>query len=206
MLPAWAQNVALSIYGANIYKQRFYSDIPAPYRDNLNLFDEPNCAQFTQQNLRLQHLLTHCKDYVPYYKKFLEDIDISTITVDTLKNVVPVLTKSDVIKNAEQLVSAAPVLQKKLRTANTSGSSGTPLCVRYTDEARRINYQFYESVLKEFGCTYQSKSTTFAGRILYKQPGRHPARYDHYNRTQYLSSYFISATTIESYVSALNNW
>ncbi|MBK8186879.1 MAG: phenylacetate--CoA ligase family protein [Cellvibrio sp.] len=118
----------------------------------------------------------------------------------------PILTKADVIEHSERLISQAPFFRNKLRVANTSGSSGTPLRISYTDESRRINYRFYEAALAHFGCNYKSKSTTFAGRVLYKDPGENPARYDFYSKTQYLSSYFISPATIKHYVDALNYW
>lgn len=205
-LPAWAQNLALSLYGANLYKQRFHGLIPTPYNNDLKLFDLPQPQLFKQQEARLQQLLSHCKNHVPYYEKYLANVDVTKVTAADLQNLVPVLTKSEILNNADKLISTAPQLHNKLRTANTSGSSGTPLSIKYTDDARRINYRFYEAALNHFGCNYRSKSTTFAGRILYKDPGSNPARYDHYNRTQYLSSYFVSPSTIENYVDALNQW
>ncbi|MBK8187797.1 MAG: hypothetical protein IPK77_11480 [Cellvibrio sp.] len=41
---------------------------------------------------------------------------------------------------------------------------------------------------------------------MYKDAGNSPARFDYFNRTQYLSSYFISPKTIHAYVGALNCW
>lgn len=205
-LPSWAQNFALSFYGASLYKQRFHGLIPTPYNNDLKLFELPQPQIFEQQEARLRELLSHCKAYVPYYEKYLKTVDPAKVGVADLPNLIPVLTKTEILANADKLVSTAPHLHKKLRTANTSGSSGTPLSIKYTDDARRINYQFYEAALSYFGCNYRSKSTTFAGRILYKDPGSNPARYDYYNRTQYLSSYFVSPSTIESYVKALNDW
>lgn len=205
-LPAWAQNIALSIYGANLYKQRFSGSLPEIYKDNLDLFESPKEKHYHKQNIRLKELLTHCKNFVPYYDQYLRDIDISNITPNSLKDILPVLTKTDVMKHSSALRSTAPYFNKKLRTANTSGSSGSPLSINYTNESRKINYHFYETALNKFNCSYRSKSTTFAGRILYKNTESKPARYDFYNKTQYLSSYFISPLTIKDYVDALNSW
>lgn len=205
-LPAWTQNLALSLYGANMYKQRFSGSKPSIYNGDLHLFELPTPQLLAQQESRLKELLSHCKAYVPYYEKYLASVDITKVTTADLQHLVPVLTKADILNNSDKLISTAPQLHNKLRTANTSGSSGTPLSIKYTDNARRINYRFYEAALNYFGCNYRSKSTTFAGRILYKDPGSNPARYDHYNRSQYLSSYFVSPSTIASYVNALNDW
>jgi phenylacetate-CoA ligase len=205
-LPAWGQNAALSIYGANLHRQRFQGDVPSVYTSSLNLFSFPTEDMFKLQKFRFQELLTHCKRYVPYYQKYLSRVDPVKVSVGDIKDLVPILSKADVIDHSDRLISQAPFFRNKLRTANTSGSSGTPLCIFYTDESRRINYRFYEAALAQFGCRYKSKSTTFAGRVLYKDPGVNPARYDFYNRTQYLSSYFISPDTIRHYVDALNHW
>lgn len=205
-LPSWGQNIALSFYGANLYRQRFRGDVPKTYGSNLTPFSLPTQELLKLQECRFRELIAHCKSYVPYYEKFLSCVDPTKVCVENLKDLVPVLSKADIIEYSDKLKSKAPFFCNKLRSANTSGSSGTPLRIFYTDEARRINYRFYGAALAHFGCHYKSKSTTFAGRILYKDPGADPARYDFYNRTQYLSSYFISPTTIEKYVDALNYW
>src|SRR5690606_5145928 len=144
----------------------------------------------TDQNKQLNRfkdLLEHCKQYVPYYSGFLRGVNTATVVQTDLQSLVPILSKADIKRDPDLFVSTRADHKSTLRTANTSGSSGTPLSVRYTDEARRLNYLFYQRALQLFGCHYRSKSTTFAGRILYKKPGNHPDRYDYYNRTQYLS-------------------
>ncbi len=134
-------------------------------------------------------------------------MDINTITGTTLGEYLPKLTKQIILERPSDFISQAPEHNtKQLIKLNTSGSSGTPLTLFTTHEARKINYMFYQHALNEFGCHYKSKSTTFAGRILYKKPGKSPARYDYFNKTQYLSSYFISLETIDSYIFALNKW
>lgn len=205
-MPRQLQNLALTAYGKNLYRQRFVGGIPANYQTDLIPFRTIRPIDLQHQQQRLQQLIQHCKDYVPYYRNLLRNVSTDKITTGDLSNMLPILTKAELKKDPELFISTSPEFKDKLRSANTSGSSGTPLSVKYTDEARRINYRFYEQALALFDCNYRSKSTTFAGRILYKSPGKHPDRYDSYNNTQYLSSYFISDDTIASYVDALNRW
>ncbi|MBK8186878.1 MAG: hypothetical protein IPK77_06320 [Cellvibrio sp.] len=61
-LPVWGQNAALSVYGANLYRQRFNGEIPEIYTSDLNLFSSPTEEMFKLQQLRFQELLTHYKD------------------------------------------------------------------------------------------------------------------------------------------------
>ncbi|GGY82246.1 capsular polysaccharide biosynthesis protein CapK [Cellvibrio zantedeschiae] len=206
-LPALCQNIALSAYGMNLYNQRFKGPIPIPYNQLGSPFAKPTKSDIAQQTQRLHKLLTHCQKYVPYYEPFLKSIDITNITAENLDAYLPKLTKKMILNCPDEFISRAPEYdKKKLLKLNTSGSSGTPLTLFASHEARRINYKYYEQALNEFGCTYHSKSTTFAGRILYKNPGNSPARFDFFNNTQYLSSYFISPATIHSYIDALNKW
>lgn len=205
-MPRQLQNLALTAYGRNLYRQRFSGSIPPPYQTNLTPFRSITQADVHNQQQRFQQLIQHCKDFVPYYRNLLKGVTTDKITTNDLAMILPIVTKAEIKKDPEVFISTSPEFKDKLRIANTSGSSGTPLCVTYTDEARRINYRFYEQALSLFGCNYRSKSTTFAGRILYKIPRKFPDRYDFYNNTQYLSSYFISDDTIEYYVQALNRW
>jgi phenylacetate-CoA ligase len=205
-LPRQLQNLALSAYGRNLYRQRFIGIIPEEYMLDLTPFRELTEADLHNQKQRLRQLLQHCKDYVPYYQTLLKGVNTEKITQTDLMSLVPTVTKADIKRDPDLFVSTRADHGSALRTANTSGSSGTPLSVRYTDEARRLNYLFFQRALQLFGCHYRSRSTTFAGRILYKSPGNHPDRYDFYNNTQYLSSYFIADDTVKDYVSALNRW
>lgn len=205
-LPRPIQNLALSLYGAKLYNERFSGYIPKEYDGKLNLTDNFSEQDFVAQTARLRALISHCKEFVPYYAKFLKNVNTRTILPSDIFNILPVITKADVLADTTRFISTAPKTKAALKTANTSGSSGTPLSVKYTDESRRINYRIYNSALNQFGCHYRSKSTTFAGRVLYRQPKQNPDRYDFFNRTQYISSYFISDANINYYVNALNNW
>lgn len=205
-LPRPLQNISLSMFGAKLYKERFTGDIPIEYSGNLTLLKNFNEQDFIAQTARLRMLIKHCKDYVPFYKPYLSAINPDAIYAEDLSKLLPTITKSDVLASPLQFISQHPNIHANLKTANTSGSSGTPLSIKYTDESRRINYAIYNAALAQFGCHYRSKSTTFAGRILYKDPKQKPDRYDFFNKTQYISSYFISEQTIKHYVNALNYW
>lgn len=205
-LPRQIQNMSLSIFGAKLYRERFAGNIPTEYVGKMTLLTEFSEQDFIAQTARLRALISHCKDYVPFYQPYLHSIDAQSVSASDLANILPVISKTDVLANSSQFISTHPEIQSRLKTANTSGSSGTPLSIKYTDESRRINYKIYNSALAQFGCDYRSKSTTFAGRILYKTPNKNPDRYDFFNRTQYISSYFISNQNIHCYVDALNRW
>ncbi|WP_049631538.1 phenylacetate--CoA ligase family protein [Cellvibrio sp. pealriver] len=205
-LPRTAQNMSLSIFGAKLYKERFSGNIPKEYEGDLILLNNFTPEDFAAQAARLRELISYCKHHVPFYQKYLRNVDTSKILPTDINNILPIITKADILANKDEFISNQEGVRHQLKTANTSGSSGTPLSIKYTDESRRINYAIYNAALKQFGCHYRSKSTTLAGRILYKSPKTHPDRYDFFNKTQYISSYFISDENIKYYVDALNSW
>lgn len=204
--PPFVQNLALSLYGAKMHKERFGGNIPQEYTQLGEPFTLPSEAEYVVQGERLQLLLQHCATYVPYYRNLLQGIDLKNITPSNLSEFLPKLQKSQLIENPLDFLSTHPSLKKGLLKLNTSGSSGTPLTIYASLEARRINYYFYEQLLRYKGTTYRARSTTFAGRILYKETSNRLDRYDLFNKTQYLSSYLISNNTIEKYIDALNYW
>lgn len=204
--PPYLQNLGLSLYGAKLYRERFSGDIPPQYREASDPFTRSTTKEYQAQADRFFLLLKHCADYVPYYKKFLRGVNLTEITPSNLSSFLPKLTKASILENSQELLSTHPSFRKNLLKLNTSGSSGTPLTIYSSREARRINYFFYEQLLRFMGTTYRARSTTFAGRILYKEDSKRLDRYDKFNKTQYLSSYFISNRTIGKYIQALNDW
>ena len=206
-LPPAIQNLALSAYGAVMYKQRFGKKIIAPYNTlNENIFQRPTEFQLIEQKIRLRELLEHCRKYVPYYKPYLINVNVQNLAPENLSQLLPKLTKKIFLENSDEFISRHPSFKRGTIKLNTSGSSGTPLTILSSPEARQLNYHLFDLVLRSFGCHYRSKKTIFAGRILYRNVEAAPDRYDYFNRTQYLSSYFISEATISQYISALNKW
>lgn len=80
------------------------------------------------QKKKLQKLIKHCYDNVPYYQVLFDQIDI-----DTKKNVstnefykIPILTKKQIQENFAELLSK-DVLKEQLILNSTGGSTGQPL-------------------------------------------------------------------------------
>lgn len=204
--PYWLQNLGLTLYGIKSYRERFVGDIPEVYSDMRPTLSEASKETMEMQDARLKALLEHASAYVPYYRKILKDVAVSEISADNISNYIPKLTKETILAAPTEFLSEHPAFQKDCLTLNTSGSTGTPLKIICSRESRRINYHFYALALREKGLEYRSKSTTFAGRVLYSEKTKRFDRYDYFNKTQYLSTYYISADNIERYIDALNQW
>jgi phenylacetate-CoA ligase len=92
------------------------------------------------QNLRLQSLVQHCYNNVPYYKSIFVQANLSPYEIQTAEdlNKIPILKKDDIRQNYE-LLMAANYSKRKLRKINTSGSTGKPFTF-YDDQKERNEY------------------------------------------------------------------
>lgn len=207
-LPRPLQNVAISAYGWKLYLQRFGGDLPSPYDRLESVFEEPNSTILAQQAERFKKLVHHAATTVPFYQKLFSEmgVNLKDVNVGNLADIFPVINKQDILDRPENFITSDKKYLRGAFPLYTSGSSGTPLRVISSLEARRINYRYYQLALAEHGLDYRSRSTTIAGRVLFKVDDDHPSRIDYFNKTQYLSSYHLSAKSIDAYINELNYW
>lgn len=80
------------------------------------------------QNRKLQKLVKHCYETVPYYTKLFDSLGIDPNQIKTRDDlkVLPVLTKQIIRDNYDDLFSKG-MNPKRLRKGSTGGSTGTPL-------------------------------------------------------------------------------
>lgn len=200
-LPIFAQNCAVSLKGFFEYRKRFSKAIN---------IDAPE--KLTEEELKsrqaklLNDIIKHACGNVPYYKELMtnEGFSADQITPGNLRNYFPIIEKEFLRKNQDLFYTQS---EKNLKSLFTSGTTGSPLHVKYTPDARKLNYAFYEMILRQYGCHYKSKSVTFGGRdFLPRDPGSIFWRKDLFNNTLYMSSYHISKETIPYYVEMLFHW
>ena len=106
-------------------------------RHILKKLEELNCTQWLSrdellalQRAKLQGLLEYAYEYVPYYQRTFDEVgfkpsdihqDISSFTK------LPILTKSIIRENRNDLLTTEPDLRRRLSKLSTSGSTGQPL-------------------------------------------------------------------------------
>ena len=207
-LPRWLQDVSVTAYGYKMYRQRFGGSIPKAYADINSVFERVNDITLSLQRQRFNELVKHASTNVPFYKAIFEQqrVTAEEVTIQNMSEIIPKISKQDILAEPDAFIATGGRCSKNTMSLYTSGSSGTPLRVESDIEARRINYFYYQLALAEYGVDYRSKSTTFAGRLLYSRADSRPSRMDYYSRTQYLSSYQVSSDTVASYIHELNQW
>lgn len=206
-LPESLQNLGVTLYGYKQYRLRYGRQLPAPY-ENVAAHTVLSADELRhRQSQRLQLILNHAEQYVPYYTSLFKQLNITAkeLTLENFSTVLPVLEKHQIVAKPTDFHSTADT--NNCIALFTSGTSGSPTPIQCTYDARAINYSYYRNMLLERGCDVRDRSATFAGRSLISQKA--PTSYwrkDHFNRTLFMSSYHLSETTIPAYIRALESW
>lgn len=85
------------------------------------------------QLTRLQALVTHCYEHVPYYRRLFDDLGVQPGDIRSLEDYahLPVLEKETLRAELPSLTSTNEHGQRLMRSVATSGSTGTPLVYQY---------------------------------------------------------------------------
>ena len=207
LLPRGIQNLALSVYGAYQYRLRYKQVLPEPYAYPDLHSDRSGQQVLAFQAKRFSELVKHAAVHVPYYRDLFARlaIDPSQITLENFRTHIPALSKSEIVAEPHRFHS--DFYKEKALSLFTSGTSGSPMPISCTREARAINYAFYRSLLRKYGGDVRDRSATFAGRVLLNRSERSEFwRKDYFNQTLYLSSYHVTESTIPAYIEALERW
>ena len=80
------------------------------------------------QNQRLQALVRHCYENVPYYTRLFDSLNLKPADIQTREDLqkLPILTKQMVRDNYAELISK-DIHTRKYQNASTGGSTGTPM-------------------------------------------------------------------------------
>lgn len=125
-----------------------YMHTAATGRHILMCLDQLNQTQWLSQHdllsfqqEKLQRLLEHAYQTVPYYRRVFDDLGLKPEDIRTHPENfarLPILTKSLVREHFDELQTTDPQLRKQLSTVTTTGSTGQPL-VFLQDHAFRDN-------------------------------------------------------------------
>jgi len=104
------------------------------------------------QLVRLNALLNHAYDNVPYYRKWFDEAGLRPNDIKSIDDLVklPILTKEDVRANFKELI-AVNFPRAKILPYSTSGSTGEPLKFYITREANARRYANVYRAYKWYG-------------------------------------------------------
>jgi phenylacetate-CoA ligase len=209
--PVWIQNFGINLYGLYWMQRRYGGNFKA---DSLRfsqreIYTESKWNEYQQDQLR--KLLIHADSQVPYYqqvfqKSGLTRSDLENFTLKDLEKL-PVVTKE--ILRAEPQAFLASKSQKTVKSYLTSGTTGTPLAIRFTKDGDRLVQAAYESRVRNWaGVNYKMSRAMIGGRIVVPKANTAPPfwRYNWVEKQLYMSAFHISPSTAPDYAKALNHY
>jgi phenylacetate-CoA ligase len=160
--------------------------------------DELNDYQWT----KVQNLLNHVFDNVPYYKELLNSMGANPGDFkkwDDFKKI-PLLTK-DIVRERQKDFIPRNINYKKLKYYTTGGSTGQPMGIFQSAELCNIELAFMYQQWRRVGFKDNAKKVILRGEPLGKHKFCHKAKF---SNDWVLSSFHISRTNIKEYARILN--
>lgn len=166
-LPVWGQNLACYVEGQRIAKTRYgkqFWKYLSEYEERSSWTYERLC-EFRDK--RLQRMVKHCYDTVPYYKKCFDEGGIAPERIKHLEDLkaLPILTKDEVNKQPEQFLSTA-YSAKHLINAHTSGTTGAGFKFKTTQRAVCEQWAVWWRYRRKLEIEFNTLSANFGTRFI----------------------------------------
>ena len=133
------------------------------------------------QDKKLQKLVRHCHDTVPYYQRLFCELGVNPDDIRCREDlqVLPVLTKQTIRDHYSEMFSTA-ISEKRRRSESTGGSTGTPL--RYCTDKKEWSLQRASTfrAWKSYGLALGDKVFSIVGNAITQKSGLSlKSLYDH---------------------------
>jgi phenylacetate-CoA ligase len=209
LLPIALQEALVARHGRRIHRERF-----GPECDRLSSFlaesewyDADRLRAY--QDSRLRDLVAHAYGSVPYYRDLMDKRHVKPSDIATAADLVklPLLTKEDVRKNGDRLISQS-VKRKSLRPAVTSGTTSSPVIVYWDRGISQMNHACYLRVRRWAGVPFGRRYATLQGRIMVPTRQRKPPFWRHnpaWNQL-FLSPLHMSSENLPHYVAEIRRF
>lgn len=157
------------------------------------------------QEIRLQRLVKHAYENVPYYNDLMKRRRLLPDDIRSLGDLqkLPVLKKSDIKKNFESLQSRKGRLF--FRKGHTSGTTGTPLDVRYDFRTCVIHHVADWRQKNWAGLIIGGAFASIQGRVIVPMEQKQEPfwRKNYINNQLFLSSFHLKESNMSSYLEIL---
>ena len=166
-LPIIIQNIACHMQGKRIVKKR-YSQHFWNYLNDYETRNEWTYEQLIQyRDKKLQRMIKHCYETVPYYKNLFDEKSINykeIKTVDDLK-IIPILNKDDVKNSINSFISTS-IPKSKLKIHPTGGTTGSGLPFYTTDEEEAEQWAVWWRYRRNLGIGIDMWCGNFGGKTI----------------------------------------
>lgn len=196
-LPVWAQTIAVNVASARNFKAKYGRVFPGWLAD-LERDEKRSCDEMLhQQQAALRHLLEYAVEHVPAYKgRSPENL-----------NEWPILEKSEVAAKPQDFLSDE-FNPRDLMELRTSGTTGTPLAVKFSKEYHQIEMAFRWRHKAWAGVPFLSSGAYVAGHPVVPANQQKPPfwRWDSTEKRLLCSSYHLTPENLPAYAEAFQKY
>ncbi|HUK81575.1 MAG TPA: hypothetical protein VLZ12_02980 [Verrucomicrobiae bacterium] len=196
-LPVWAQMVAVNVASQRNFKAK-YGGVFRGWLDDLAHNERRSRDEaLHQQQVALRHLLEYAVEHVAAYKGR---------SPDNLTEW-PILEKATIAAQPEDFLSDE-FNPRDLMELQTSGTTGTPLSVRFSKEYHQIEMAFRWRHKAWAGVPFLSSSAYVSGHPVVPPNQTKPPfwRWDYVEKRLLCSSYHLTIENLPAYVAAFQKY
>lgn len=208
--PTFIQNMAVSIYGARIKRERYSRD-GALFLEKLiasQSYSEQEMAGL--QDEAFVKIAQGAIKNVPFYREWAREEGLNYRDIRSIEDLVlfPILEKKDIKQNPQKFVDERYARESDTFSLFTSGTSGTPLKVFTNKNSRSKHYAFFSRIRSWYNLPIRPKRVTLFGRIIISPRLSKPPfwRYDLLNNNLLMSSYHLNPKNMKYYVNKIRKY
>jgi phenylacetate-CoA ligase len=162
-----------------------------------------------RQNELLGRLIRHSYEYVPYYRKLFDELALLPADIrtrDDLKKL-PTLTKDDIRRNFEDLVSRN-FSDFRPGLVTTSGSTGRKLEFYLDQQAREKEYALIQRQLGWFGVGANARTANFRGDLVhgFARGTARPYEYNPMKKEMSFSTFELGPRELDAFLTVLGRF
>jgi len=177
---------------------------------NLKVLNKTQWLPFSEielyQNQKLQHLLTHAYENVPYYHRLFRTLGLKPTDIKTQHDLkkLPILTKETIRKNLSELIPMNYEKESLMPTA-TGGSTGEPMKFYINDNWQAWNMAAAYRQWNWAGYDIGDKLIYLwsSPHDIYFQEALKNRLLNFFHRTRYLDALQLTENTMDEYIKVL---
>lgn len=210
--PVWLQQVGMTAYGAMWKRRRFgkWFQEELPHFVEREAFTELQWREY--QTRKIRELLCFAYEVVPHYRQQFGNVGVSKKDLETFQlselASLPILEKDTIRRDPISLV-ATTITSRRLHTYQTSGTTGTPMEIKFSTEMHQLWSAAYEARCRNWaGVNNTMSRAMIGGRLVVPQANATPPfwRYNAAERQLYMSAFHISPSNAKWYAAALSRY
>ena len=207
--PYWAQSVLLNLYALGIHRERYGKPFARAFAELQQTQWYPSEQIHQYQLERLQALVKHAYDTVPFYRKRYDEYGVRPDDIKEPSDIsrLPILTREDVKSAGDELISSL-YPKSKLIHGHTSGTTGSPLSCYWDKQTCVYNNAVDWRQKRWAGIEYGQGIAMFMGRTIVPTNKTKPPfwQLDRIHNMLWMSSFHLSEDYLPHYLEKLSQF